>query len=212
MKKVLYSLMLNDEVVREIDAAAHRMGTNRSNLINQILAEYVDYITPERRINDILSALDRLMAPSRELVPYFAPNSRSIQLKSSLDVRYRPTVRYEVNLLRTEGDEIGELTVQFRTTSQLLLDAMNDFFRLWQAIELAHPFAPGVRSALYEGRFVRTLTAPEEDCTAEELAQYLSDYISLFDRLLKDRLALRCTELDAELAYIAAMRAQRLHF
>ena len=27
MKKTLYSLMLNDEVVREVDALAHRMGT-----------------------------------------------------------------------------------------------------------------------------------------------------------------------------------------
>ena len=39
MKKTLYSLMLNEEVVREVDALAHRLGTSRSNLINQILAE-----------------------------------------------------------------------------------------------------------------------------------------------------------------------------
>ena len=57
MKKTLYSLVLNDEVVREVDALAHRMGTNRSNLINQILAEYVNYTTPEQRINEVLSAI-----------------------------------------------------------------------------------------------------------------------------------------------------------
>ena len=62
MKKTLYSLMLNEEVVREVDALAHRMGTNRSNLINQILAEYVNYTTPERRINDVLSAIEDLSA------------------------------------------------------------------------------------------------------------------------------------------------------
>lgn len=41
LKKTLYSLMLSDEVVREADRLAHQMGTNRSNLINQILAEYL---------------------------------------------------------------------------------------------------------------------------------------------------------------------------
>ena len=46
MKKTLYSLMLNEEVVREIDALAHQMGTNRSALINQILADYTSVITP----------------------------------------------------------------------------------------------------------------------------------------------------------------------
>ena len=84
MKKTLYSLILDDEVVREVDILAHRLGTNRSNLINQILAEYVNYVTPERRINDILSAVEQLLSPSRELVPFFSPNSFSMSLKSSL--------------------------------------------------------------------------------------------------------------------------------
>ena len=39
MKKNLYSLTLSDDVVREVDALAHRMGTNRSALVNQILAD-----------------------------------------------------------------------------------------------------------------------------------------------------------------------------
>ena len=135
MKKTLYSLMLNDEVVREVDALAHRMGTNRSNLINQILAEYVNYTTPERRINDVLSTIQQLMSPSRDFVPFFAPNTYSMSLKSSLEYKYRPTVKYEVELYRAGGDSIGELTVIFRTQSTALIQAMTSFFRLWKRIE-----------------------------------------------------------------------------
>ena len=130
MKKTLYSLMLNEDVVREVDALAHRMGTNRSALINQILAEYVNYTTPERRINDVLSAIDALMQPSRELVPFFAPNSFSMSLKSSLEYKYRPTVKYEVELYRGAGESIGELSVVFRTQSASLIGAMTDFSAL----------------------------------------------------------------------------------
>ena len=36
MKKTLYSLMLNDEVVREVDVLAHRLGTNRSALSREL--------------------------------------------------------------------------------------------------------------------------------------------------------------------------------
>ena len=132
MKKTLYSLMLNDEVVWEVDALAHSLGTNRSNLINQILAEYVNYTTPERRINDVLSAISEMMAPSRELVPFFAPNSFSMSLKSSLEYKYRPTVKYEVELYRSGEDSIGELSVVFRTQSAALIASMTDFFRLWK--------------------------------------------------------------------------------
>ena len=53
MKKTLYSLLLDDSVVREIDRLAHRNGLSRSALVNQILAEYADMTTPERQIGDI---------------------------------------------------------------------------------------------------------------------------------------------------------------
>ena len=137
MKKTLYSLMLNEEVVREVDALAHRTGTNRSNLINQILAEYVDYTTPERRINDIFTAMERLMSPQRDLVPFFAPNTFSMSLKSSLQYKYRPTVKYEVELYRGGGDSIGELSVAYRTQSAGLIEAMTAFFRLWKRLRNA---------------------------------------------------------------------------
>ena len=142
MKKTLYSLMLDDEVVREVDALAHQLGTNRSNLINQILAEYVNYTTPERRINDVLSTIQELLSPSRELVPFFSPNSFSISLKSSLEYKYRPTVKYEVELYRSGGDTIGELSVVFRTQSAALISAMTEFFRLWKSIEDLHLYQP----------------------------------------------------------------------
>ena len=135
--------MLNDEVVREVDLLAHRLGTNRSALINQILAEYVNYTTPERRINDVLSAIEQLMQPSSDLVPFFAPNSYSMSLKSSLEYKYRPTVKYEVQLFRGEEENIGELSVVFRTQSSALISVMTEFFRLWKSIEDAH-LAPKV--------------------------------------------------------------------
>ena len=214
MKKTLYSLVLNDEVVREVDALAHRMGTNRSNLINQILAEYVNYTTPEQRINEVLSAIEQLMAPSRELVPFFSPNSYSMSLKSSLEYKYRPTVKYEMELYRGAGESIGELTVLFRTQSMALIQGMTDFFRLWKQIEDAHlqPLTGAkIDYALYDGKFLRSIAAPDKDCTTQELASALSDYITLFDKLLKGYLADRYSPHEIEGAYCSYLNNASLH-
>ena len=214
MKKTLSSLMLSEEVVRHVDALAHRMGTNRSALINQILAEYVNYTTPERRINDVLSAIQELMQPSRELVPFFAPNSYSMSLKSSLEFKYRPTVKYEVELYKGAGEDIGALSVLFRTQSQPLISGMTEFFRLWKRIEDTHlyPITGTKRDyALYDGKFVRSLAAPEKDCTAAELARAISDYISLFDTLMKGWLGGRLDAHDVEAAYFSQMRSSEIH-
>ena len=214
MKKTLYSLMLNAEVVREVDALAHRMGTNRSNLINQILAEYVNYTTPERRINDILSAIEQLMLPSRELVPMFVPNTLSMSLKSSLEYKYRPTVKYEVELYKAGEEGIGELTVLFRTQSGALIESMTDFFRLWKQIEDLHLASlTGSRHtyALYDGKFMRSISEPDRDCTTDELAGAISEYIKLFDRLMKGYLTGRLDARDVESAYYSYMLNSPVH-
>ena len=214
LKKTLYSVMLSDEVVREVDDLAHRLGTNRSALINQILAEYVNYTTPERRINDVLSAVEALMRPSTELVPFFSPNTYSMSLKSSLEYKYRPTVKYEVELYRGERESIGELAVVFRTQSGALIAAMTEFFRLWKSIEDAH-LAPVIGQkqhyALYDGRFTRSISAPDHDCTTDQLASALSEYIKLFDRLMKSYVSGRLTPHEIEAAYYSQMLHSPIH-
>lgn len=208
MKKTLYSLMLNEEVVREIDALAHQMGTNRSALINQILADYTSVITPERRIESIFHAIEEMVAPARELVPFFVPNAMTMSLKSSLEYKYRPTVKYEVALFDDTSDTLGELSVIFRTQSAALLQSMTQFFRLWKQIEDVHltPYLAGTppRYALYDGKFVRSLSLPRNrDYTSEEIAKAISDYIKLFNHLMKGFLSGKYTAQDVESIYYA---------
>ena len=214
MKKTLYSLMLNDEVVREVDILAHKLGTNRSNLINEILAEYVNYTTPERRINDILSSIEQIMNSSRDLVPFFAPHTYSMSLKSSLEYKYRPTIKYEVELYKGAEDSIGELSVMFRTQSESLISAMTDFFRLWKQIEDAH-LAPltgtKLSYSLYDGKFTRSLAVPSVDCTSDQLASALSEYIRLFDTLMKGYLSGRYDAHAVESAYYSHMTNTDIH-
>lgn len=214
MKKNLYSLMLSDDVVREVDALAHRMGTNRSALVNQILADYVSVPTPERRINDIFQAIEELVTPSRELVPFFAPNSPTMSLKSSLAYKYRPTVKYELDLNGGGEDAMGDLSVIFRTQSAGLIAAMSEFFRLWVRIEdacLAPLLGGTITCSLYDGRFVRPLAMPRgRVCTAKDIAGAISDYVQLFDRLLKGYLGGTLSERDVELAYRGDLRNRTL--
>lgn len=201
MKKTLYSLMLSEEVVREIDALAHRYGTNRSNLINQILAERVGLVTPERRIRDIFSRMEALLLGDRDLVPQAAPNAMSMSLKSSLQYRYRPTVKYSVELFRERGGAVGELSVVFRTQSAELLGAMESYFAALKAIEdelIAPAFPAGIDYALYGGRFTRSIClSGGATASTEAAAAAISAYIRLFDALMKawlggaDRMTLR---------------------
>ncbi len=193
MKKTLYSLMLSDDVVREIDRLAHQRGTNRSALVNQILAEYAQLITPERRIHDIFRQIGEILDSDRELVPFVAPNAMTMSMKSSLQYRYRPTVKYSVELYRDRGEALGELSVVFRTQSEALLAAMEQFFRLWKQVEdelIARYLPRPVEYALYGGRFTRSIVLDtQRDYSTGDIARAISAYVRLFDRLMKGYLS-----------------------
>ncbi|MBO7423819.1 MAG: hypothetical protein J6T99_10625, partial [Oscillospiraceae bacterium] len=164
---------------------------------------------------DILSTIQELMQPSGDLIPFFAPHSYSLSLKSSLEYKYRPTIKYEVELYKGSGDTIGALSVLFRTQSPALIDGMTDFFRLWKSIEDAH-LAPRLNAkveyALYDGKFVRTITVPDKSCTSDELASSLAEYIRLFDKMMKGWLTGRYDAHAIEAAYYSYLTNTDIHF
>ena len=192
MSKSLYSLILSDEVIGRIDRMATRQGTNRSALVNRILAEYCSMVTPEKRIESVLDAVNRLMDGDGELAPFFTPNQPAMFLKTSLEYRYRPTVRYDLRLRPQPVDgKIGELTVTFRTTSEELLTLADRYFRLRiEAETRAAPEDPP-EFTLSPGKLIRSIGLPEGDVSAEELAERISTYVRRFDAEMKAFIAAR---------------------
>ena len=179
--------------MREIDALAHRMGTNRSNLVNLILAERVEIQTPEQQINDIFTTMEQLFSASRELVPLFTPNTQRVTVRSSLAYKYHPTLRYEVELERGfyPGEPIGTLMINFRTQSQGLLELLGRFFRCLSRIE-DRLLPMDVSYTMDDYRFTRTLSYPvkkgaadNEPLHADEISKAITEYVSLIDRMLK---------------------------
>lgn len=204
VRKTLYSLMLDENVVREIDILAHRNSISRSALINKILAEYVDYTTPEQHISNIFSAIEELMMPSSEIVPFFVPNSQSMSLKSSLQYKYRPTVKYDVELQLNNTSSLGKISVLFRTQSIDLINSMTTFFKLWIDIEqryLSTVLSKDIKYTLYDGKFERTLSVPDKNYNTTELAETISDYIKLFDNQMKSFLNATADYDSIERAY-----------
>ena len=182
MKKNNYSLMLSEAVVNAIDAAAARAGTNRSALINQILAEYVCYVTPEMRAREILSRVhDALgIAFRRE-----SAGESALALYSSLSYRYNPTVKYHLELYRA-GDSLGELRVSLRSKNPVLLQLFARFCTLF--IKIEQRYVGHTDAALGEGRLVRILrlrTDANRPMTHDSVGEAAASYIATFDKMLK---------------------------
>ena len=86
MKKSLYSLTLFDEVIERIDQLAYENRTNRSQLVNDILARYVGLETPEQKIQAVLEELDDNFSDVLSVSQIVKNNS--IQFGKSLKYKY----------------------------------------------------------------------------------------------------------------------------
>lgn len=181
--KSVYSLVLTDEVVHEIDRIAFESGSSRSNVVNEILAEHVRYTTPEKRMREVFSSLERILGGAA-FEPLLQPSDAMVSLKSALSYKYNPSVRYSVELYRHMRPVVGELRVSVRSQNSALTLAMMQFFKLWMRVEKS--YVGGVDAATEDGRYVRKLRVPEScgDDNAK-LGEVIAAYIELFDRALK---------------------------
>lgn len=194
MKKNMYSLMLAEEVVDAVDRLAAEKGTNRSNMINQILAEYVSLTTPEKHVRNIFDIIENFINQRTGYMLYSQPNEMTMSIKSPLQYHYRPTIRYEVEMYRTPHQTIGQLKINFRTTSAELLVELTRFFKIWMQLEnlyIKQFFTKGaIEYGMESGRFLRTFAVPNDaDYTEEQIGNAISQYIATFDEMLKDFLA-----------------------
>ena len=184
MNKSVYSLVLTDAVVSEIDRLAYENGTSRSNMINQILAAYVSYDTPEKRMREIFSEVERLLTAGSNFQVMLQPSESMFSLRSALAYKYNPTVRYSVELNRGGGAGLGELRVSVRSQNSTIRLYMLQFFKLWTRLEQS--MIGSVECAMMEDKYVRRLNASN---TAEHgnitVGEGIASYIRLFDTALK---------------------------
>ena len=191
MEKNVYSLVLLDDVVDALDKLACERSTSRSSLVNQILAEYLSCPTPENRIRDIFSDMERISGGTEHFQSVQQRSCSAVCFRSSLHYRYHPTVRYTLELSCKGGPFLGELRVYFRTQNADLLERSGAFFRFWADLEtkwIGPRFPEGrVPCAAGEGRYDRRLCWPqsESDRTSEKLAETILSYLGEIDSALK---------------------------
>ena len=179
MKKSVYSLVLMDDVIRAVDAEAYRLGTSRSNLINQILAQHLSCVTPEMRMREIFDSVTELVSSSFQIQQQRSASLMTV--RTALEYRYRPTISYKVELERVPEQYLGALKVQIRTQSPAVLSLFGSFFVYRAGMESEAVAEHGYNSyacQLADGVFTRKLINsgkldPEQ--TGEAIGEYITD-------------------------------------
>ena len=174
-----------DDVIKAVDEQAYRLGTSRSNLINQILAEHLSCVTPEMRMREIFEQITELVSSSFRIQEQRSPSLMTV--RTALEYKYRPTINYKVELERSLKEYLGTLRVSIRTQSAQLIDMFHSFFAYRAKIENAYLMRLGIDSYSCEtgdGSFSRKLINTGA-LTGEQAGEAIGEYIKDLDHVVK---------------------------
>lgn len=134
MKKNTYSLILFDEIVEAIDRMAYANNSNRSQLINDLLAEKVGLLTPELKIKHIFNELV-IQLKNLNSIKVKRLEAGQVQLGTFIKYKYKPTIHFNIESCGTGYQKCLVLKVYSRTTSTDLSRYLNDFFEILSEID-----------------------------------------------------------------------------
>ena len=144
-------------------------------------------MTPEKRMREIFSRIEQLMDSRFQLLDQ--PSDAMMSIKSPLRYKYKPTIRYSIELSRDFHGKVGRLKVSFRTQSAQLISMLDGFFRLWAKLEdkyLADLFTNGVPYEISEGRFLRDFYSPSQsELSDDDIASAIGVYIQCMDSCIQ---------------------------
>lgn len=188
MANSVYSIVLNDAVVEAIDRLAYQNGTNRSDMINRILAERVSYTTPEQRIRNILGYVEESFNSTELFQILMNTGDFSLNIKSPFKYKYNPSVKYQVVLNKDGSNKKGELRVTMRTQNSTLLEELDKFLNVWSSIELKYldeKMPCELSFTISKGKYIRELYLPTDKYDENTIADLITAYIENFDSVMK---------------------------
>jgi len=173
-----------------VDALAAQKGTSRSNYINQVLAKHVQCITPEQQMQRVFANLTHQMDEAFRIQEQ--GSNALLSILGSVQYKYRPTIRYRVELLRNmQQEEVGRLKISCRTQNQTLLDAMAQFFQFWVKLEQKYDANSACAQGLYqiESGCMTMALLRSGAATDEQLGEIVGNYIRMFHAVLQSYFA-----------------------
>lgn len=193
MSKQVYSLVLSDQVIEKIDREAMVRGSNRSQIINDILCQQFGVWTPDLKMNRVMDIMAERLGLVESMQMVSASRGNTLQLRTTVSYKYKPKLKYVIEMSGKVQPVLAQLKIYSRTTSEPFLQGLVMFFGYLSEFEesIASNIAlRQVRSSGYsfeDNKFVKAFECDwtRTDVEAEAIAAYLCSYIQFLDEAIK---------------------------
>ncbi len=180
MSKSIYSLLLSDEVVHQLDMLAATRGLSRSAVIDAILADYAGVSNGDEKMRSVWQEMEKMLARTHTM--HFVNNAQTnlAQIVTTLPFKYSPKIRYQLEL-SGKNDRICAITLNTRTQNPLLTTAFNNFYERLAVLE--RQYLNNVSARFGNGKYVSVLYGNKNEPT--NVACEILEYVVTLDGMLR---------------------------
>ena len=179
MGKSVYSLVLDDDLIKLVDAQANKSAKSRSSVINDLIAMQLRVNTPEMQSRELVVKMNEVLSQSDKFG--ILVQDTSMLLRSALTYKYNPTVKYTLDVANDKGI-YGILKVTVRSKSTAFLEVFDTFISTWNNTEAK--YNPNIEKEYESGKYKRILRISGNDSQIDA-ASCFSSYITEFDSAMK---------------------------
>ncbi len=187
MGSQIYSIVVRDEIMEPLDSRARRRGASRSQMINEILAEYFNLVTPQTKINLVMDQIEGMIQGVSGWQFLSKAKGSSIQCRTSIGYKYNPKVRFILELTGKDQNRLATLKIVSRTQNPHFYQHLMRLFSLIETIEEYDPTGfrlHSVKRGMFEdqgNRFVRDFYYDwmHENLEVDHLADFLANYMKM---------------------------------
>jgi len=206
-------IQILEETMFELRRLAQKRTVSVSDIVDEALGEYLLRCANGLNLFDVIYSIESAMKRADQFVTNADPASLAIFIKSPIRYLYRPEIKYEVRIMRNDEASVGKLSVILRSHEMETLRLFSGFISLWIELEgkylLQNRQISHVTDAGYFGRQIYYPKAVKHS-DGQTIGDAISNYIRVFDELLKYYFKQRGSEQAVEKLYLERLNDKKL--
>lgn len=185
----IYSIIVEDDLMEQVDRVAYKKGMSRSQIVNEMITEYLNLVTPEYKINQVMEQIAKRIHIMNEIQYVSESKGNSIQCRATVAYKYNPKIRYMLELSGKDMNKMATLNIISRTQNTEFYTHLLKFFSIVETIEKLEQIGfrrYSIKRSPFKmegNRIIRDFYYDwmHEDLSIEEISNFLSNYIEMLN-------------------------------
>jgi len=206
-------IWISEDMRAQLRRLAQQRALSVSDIVQDALGEYL--VTREAGVNlyNIIHSIEQSLCGAQQFTTCADLSDLVLFIKSPLRRVYRPELKYEVRIARGDQASVGRLNVLLRSHDMETLRGFAAFVGRWMELERNYLARSQNRQVIYwtdADYFGRQIYCSVKEGSEQLIGEAISNYIHVFDELLKHHFSNWNDGQTLEPLYLARLKSGKL--